>query len=118
MNTPTRERRGRPHSWPVPLALIALSLIPLTAGVLRLVQLAGGPALMPADHRFTGHPIALTTHIAAAAVFAIVGAFQFLPRLRRRSWHRRSGRVLVAAGLVVVTSALWLTLFYEAQPGT
>jgi hypothetical protein len=51
-------------------------------------------------------------------VFALVGAFQFLPRLRRRGWHRRAGRVLVAAGLVVVTSAFELTLFYEAQPGT
>jgi uncharacterized membrane protein YozB (DUF420 family) len=93
-------------------------MIPLSAGTLRLVQLAGGPALMPADHRFTGVPVALVAHIAGAAVFALVGAFQFLPRLRRRGWHRRAGRVLVAAGLVVVTSAFGLTLFYEAQPGT
>jgi uncharacterized membrane protein YozB (DUF420 family) len=93
-------------------------MIPLSAGTLRLVQLAGGPALMPADHRFTGVPVALVAHIAGAAVFALVGAFQFLPRLRRRGWHRRAGRVLVAAGLVVVTSAFELTLFYEAQPGT
>jgi hypothetical protein len=38
----TRER-----SWPLPVALIALSAIPLTAGTLRLIQLAGGPAVMP-----------------------------------------------------------------------
>jgi uncharacterized membrane protein len=112
------DRRNRSRSWPVPAALMALSVIPLTAGALRLLQLAGGPALMPADHRFTGFPVPLVAHIVGAALFALVGAFQFVPRLRRRSWHRRTGRVLVIAGLVVVTSALWLTLFYQAQPGT
>jgi uncharacterized membrane protein len=95
-----------------------LSAIPLTAGVLRLVQLAGGPAAMPADHRFTGFPVALVAHILGAAVFALVGAFQFVPRLRRRNWHRRAGRVVAVAGLVVAVSALWLTLFYDPQPGS
>jgi uncharacterized membrane protein len=104
----------------VPAALVALSLIPLTAGVLRLIQLAGGPAVMPADDRFTGFPVPLVIHIVGAAVFALVGAFQLLPRLRRggRAWHRRAGRVVAAAGLAVAGSALWLTLVYEAQPGT
>jgi uncharacterized membrane protein len=100
------------------VALVALSAIPLAAGVLRLVQLAGGPAVMPADHRFTGVPLALVTHIIGAAVFALVGALQFVPRLRRGSWHRRAGRVLAVAGLMVAASALWLTVFYRAQPGT
>jgi uncharacterized membrane protein len=113
-----RRHRDRPRSWPVPVALVALSAIPLAAGTLRLLQLAGGPALIPADHRFTGIPGALVAHIVAAGVFALVGAFQFLPRLRRRSWHRRAGRVVAVAGLVVAVSALWLTLFYEPQPGS
>ena len=108
----------RLRSWPVPTALVVLSVVPLAAGAVRLVQLAGGPALMPADHRFTGSPVALVVHIVGAAVFALVGAFQFVPGLRRRSWHRRAGRVLAVAGLMVAASALWLTLFYEAQPGT
>jgi uncharacterized membrane protein len=108
----------RPRSRPVPAALIVLSAIPLAAGALRLVQLAGGPAVMPADHRFTGLPVALVIHIVGAAVFALVGALQFVPRLRRGSWHRRAGRVLALAGLMVAASAVWLTLFYEAQPGT
>jgi uncharacterized membrane protein YozB (DUF420 family) len=111
-------RHDRPRTWPVPAALIALSAIPLTAGALRLVQLAGGPAVMPADHRFAGFPGALVAHIAGAAGFALVGAFQFVPRLRRRSWHRRAGRVVAGAGLVVAVSALWLTLFYDPQPGS
>ena len=45
------------RSWPVPVALIALSAIPVTAGTLRLIQLAGGPAVIPADHRFAGFPL-------------------------------------------------------------
>ena len=116
----TRQRGGQPPSWPVPAALVALSAIPLAAGAVRLVQLAGGPELIPADHRFTGFPAALILHIVGAAVFALVGAFQFVPRFRRshRTWHRRAGRLVAGAGLAVAGSALWLTLFYEPQPGT
>lgn len=108
------------RSWPVPVALVMLSAIPLTAGALRLIQLAGGPAVIPADHRFAGFPIPLVVHIAGATTYALVGILQFVPRLRRRhpAWHRRSGRVLAGAGLLVAISALWMTLFYQAQPGT
>jgi len=111
----TRER-----SWRLPLALVALSAIPLTAGTLRLIQLAGGPAVIPADHRFAGFPTPLVVHILGATIFALGGILQFVPRFRRRHpvWHRRAGRVLAVAGLAVAISALWLTLFYEAQPGT
>jgi uncharacterized membrane protein len=123
MSHRTRTSPGRPASaagWPVPAALVALSAVPLTFGTLRLVQLAGGPAVMPADDRFTGFPVALALHVAGSAVFALLGAFQFAPRFRRlhRTWHRRTGRLLAVVGLAVAASALWLTLFYAPQPGT
>jgi len=104
----------------VPIALLLLSAVPVLAGTLRLVQLAGGPALMPADHRFGGFPLPLMTHIVMASTYAVVGAFQFVPRFRRnhRGWHRGAGRVLAAAGLLVAGSALWMTLFNAPQPGT
>jgi uncharacterized membrane protein len=117
----TRDRgRRRSRGWPVPLGLAALSFVPLTAGTLRLVQLAGGPELLPDSSRFDAFPVALVVHILGAAVFALVGMFQLVPGIRRkhRTWHRRAGRVVAAAGLAVAGSALWLTLFYEAQPGT
>ena len=106
--------------WAVPAALVALSVIPLTAGVLRFVERVGGPAVMPADPRFSSFPVALTVHLFASATFALVGAFQMAPGLRRRhpAWHRRAGRVAALAGLVVAGSALWVTLLYSPQPGT
>jgi uncharacterized membrane protein len=120
----TTGRPARPPSrgagWPVPAALIALSAIPLTAGAFRLIQLAGGPQLMPADDRFAGFPAPLVAHIVGAALYALVGAFQFLPHFRRRhlTWHRRAGRILAVAGLLVAGSALWMTLLYSPKPGT
>ncbi|MFN8196362.1 MAG: DUF2306 domain-containing protein [Nocardioidaceae bacterium] len=115
---PARARHRR--SWPVPVALVLLSTIPLVAGALLLVQQAGGPALVPADDRFDSFPVALGLHVAGSAVFALVGCFQFVPRLRRRhlTWHRRAGRALVVAGMLVCGSAVWITLTYHAQPGT
>src|SRR3712207_4561576 len=75
---------------------------------------------MPADDRFTGFPVALVVHIVGSALFALVGALQFVARFRRRhlTWHRRAGRVLAVAGLAVAGSALWLTLLTPAKPGT
>jgi uncharacterized membrane protein len=120
MNYMSTGHRGRPRSWPVPAALLALSAVPLIAGTFRLIQLSGGPELVPVDDRFTGFPAALVIHIVGAAILALVGAFQFVPHIRRhhRTWHRRAGRVVAVAGLLVAGSALWLTLSYAPQPGT
>jgi uncharacterized membrane protein len=75
---------------------------------------------MPADDRFDAIPMALIVHIVGCGIYALVGALQFVPRFRRRhlGWHRRAGRVLAVAGLLVATSGLWMTLGYAAQPGT
>ena len=104
----------------VPGALVGLSAIPVVAGALRLVQLAGGPDVLPADPRFAGLALPLVIHIIGAATYAVLGAFQFAPRFRRRhlAWHRRAGRVLAVAGLCVAGSALWMTLAYSQKPGT
>lgn len=115
-HTATGPRRG----WPVTALLLLLAAIPVASGVLRLVQLAGGPEIMPADLRFTVAPEAVVLHVVASAVFAVAGPFQLLPRLRSggRSWHRRAGRVVAGAGLLVAGSGLWLTLGYAPKPGT
>jgi uncharacterized membrane protein len=112
---PTRSTTG----W-VPFALVALVLVPAIAGSLRLVELSGGPLLLPANPRMTASPIPVVVHIISAVTYAILGAFQFSSRFRRRrpGWHRIAGRVLVVLGLAVAFSALWMTLFYPRQPGT
>jgi len=105
--------------WLIPLGLILLSLIPIVSGSLRLTQLAGGPELIHAAARFTGSPIPVILHIVAATLFSVVGAFQFLPALRRgrRSWHRMAGRVLIPAGFVLAMSGLWMATIYPHPVG-
>ena len=106
-------------SWRVPAALVALTAIPLAAGSLRLLEIAGGPQLLPTNPGSRPPPAPLILHVVAAVVFAVIGAFQFPARLRRRhrTWHRRAGRVLVTAGLAVAGSGLWMTLSYPDAPG-
>ena len=115
----TARGSGRSNQW-VPFALIALVLIPAIFGSLRLIGLAGGPQLMPADPRMTASPLPVIVHILSALTYAVIGAFQFSARFRRRrpGWHRAAGRILVVLGLAVAVSALWMTLFYPRQPGT
>jgi uncharacterized membrane protein len=106
-------------SWPVLVALLVLSLIPVISGSLRLLEIAGGPQLLPTNPRIDAFPAPLVVHVVGAALYAFVGAFQFSARLRRRhlNWHRKAGRILVGAGLAVAGSALWMTLFYTGAPG-
>ena len=106
-----------PRGWRVPAALVALSLVPVLAGAARLVELGGGPAVIPADARFTSSPLPVVVHITCATTYALLGALQFSAGIRRRwpRWHRTTGRVLVGAGLGVALSALWLTLFFAPQ---
>jgi uncharacterized membrane protein len=99
----------RTGAW-LPYGLIALVVIPGVGGVARLVELFGGDATLPAKPHVTESPLPLILHIIAALTFAVVGAFQFSPRLRSRrpGWHRASGRLVVALGLAVALTALWL----------
>jgi uncharacterized membrane protein len=100
-------------------ALLVLSAVPLAAGAFRLTQLAGGAEITPANARFFASPLPVALHIVSAGVYALLGAFQFAPGFRRRrpGWHRAAGRLLVACGLVVGLSGLWMTLFYPWPDG-
>jgi uncharacterized membrane protein len=102
------------------VALLVLSAIPLAAGVFRLTELGGGAEITPANARFFASPLPVVLHIVSASVYAILGAFQFSARFRRRrpGWHRAAGRLLVPCGLLVGLSALWMTLFYPRADGT
>ena len=54
-------RSNRSIGW-VPFALVALVVVPAIAGSLRLVELAGGPHLLPASPRLTASPLPLAVH--------------------------------------------------------
>jgi uncharacterized membrane protein len=113
---PTRSSRS--IGW-VPYPLIAIVVVPAIAGTLRLVELAGGPHMLPVNPRITASPVPVIVHIVCAVLYSVLGAFQFSSGLRRRwpNWHRVAGRVVVGLGLAVAFSALWMTAFYPHIPG-
>jgi hypothetical protein len=113
--------RQKPRArWLVPAALIFLSLVPVTAGAVRLTDLMKGE-ITPDNARFFDSPIPVLIHIPTVTVYLLLGAFQFVPSLRRGkrgrlSWHRIAGRILVPAGLLAALSGLWMAVFYDLPP--
>ena len=70
------------RSWPVPVALVALSAIPLDRRA--PCGWSSSPAAPESCRPTTGSPASrspLVVHIVGAAVFALVGMFQFVPAL-------------------------------------
>lgn len=105
--------------WWVPVGLIFLSLIPLIFGAVRLNELASGAEITPDNARFFASPSPVVIHIIASAVYALLGALQFVGRLWQRGskWHRWVGRFLVPVGLLVGLSGIWMTVFYPRAEG-
>ena len=95
-NVATAARR---RVWLVPAGLIALSLVPMVAGAVRITELARGAQVTAENQRFFEMPVPVVVHIISASLFLVFGAFQFVPGLRRRRWHRMAGRALVPLGI-------------------
>lgn len=97
-----------------PYLLLALSVVPMLGGVLRLLRLGGAIAPIADDARFLQAPLPVLIHILAAFVYSVIGAFQFDDRLRARhpAWHRRVGWVSAVAGGLAALSGIWMTLRY------
>jgi uncharacterized membrane protein len=107
----------RTRQWPVPTVLLLLSLVPMIAGAARITQLTAGAAVTAENARFLASPAPVLVHIGSASLYCLLGAFQFVPALRRRRpWHRISGRLLVPLGLAAALSGLWMALFYPRPP--
>ena len=101
------------REWLAPAGLILLSLVPVVAGSMRLTELASDPVVTADNVRFVVFPAPVVVHIVGATVFALLGALQFAPSLRRHRWHRISGRIAAPAGLLAALSGLWLTVFSD-----
>ncbi len=107
------------RDWLVPAALVALSVVPGVAGVVRLTELAGGAAVTADNARFFASPLPVVLHVLAAVAYSVLGAFQFAPAFRRRrpGWHRGAGRLLAPCGLLAAPSGLWMAHFYPRPAG-
>lgn len=113
--TPTSGVKKRTkNQWLLPAGLILLSLVPVIAGAFRLTELTLGAGITEANARFFHSPIPVVVHIIGATTYLLLGALQFVPRLRkgRPSWHKVAGRVLVPAGLLAALSGMWMGVCY------
>lgn len=110
---PTATVRAR-REWWIPASLLALTFVPVAAGVFRVAELAAGEA-NEANQRFFDAPVPVVVHVLGAVTYCVLGAFQFMPSFRRRRprWHRWSGRILVPAGLAAALSGLWMSVSYD-----
>lgn len=98
--------------------LLVFAAMPLSFGVLRLLQLAGISDVMP-PARVSPAPLIL--HIVGALLYAILAAVQFSTTIRRHwpQWHRAAGRMALIGATLVAFSALWLTALYATPtPGS
>jgi uncharacterized membrane protein len=114
------QRHNRRPEWLLPAGLTALVAIPVIAGGWRISQLVRGAVITPDNARFFASPVPVVVHIVCASAYCLLGAFQFVPSIRRRRprWHRMAGRVLVPCGLGAALAGLWMTLFYPRPADT
>ena len=115
--TTTARRPAAQFSAGVVIGLLLFGAMPLSFGVIRLLQFAGIVHIMPDVPNEFGLVAALLAHIVGAALYAVLGAFQFSAAIRRRwpAWHRTAGRIGLIGGLLVAFSALWLTFDYASM---
>lgn len=102
------------QSWLVPISLLALNLVPMLAGVVRLGGLSSAHPITAENARFIAAPLPISLHIISASLFCILGAFQFWPDFLRKmpKWHKIAGRIMLPCGIVAAITALWMTLLY------
>ena len=100
--------------WVILVLLLSLSFIPVFGGLLRILEISGGPAIIPENPRVTANPLPTVIHIPSAFIFCIFGAFQFLSSIHRYApkWHRINGGIVALAGIISAISGLWMTHFY------
>lgn len=94
--------------------IVVYSFVPAVGGLLRVLELVGGPAIIPENPRALSTPFPITLHILTSFLFCIAGALQFLPSIRRHhpATHRVIGRTVVLAGCLAAASGLWMTHIY------
>lgn len=102
------------REWIIIGALLIFSFIPNMAGLLRMLELSGGPSILPQNPRAVAMPLPIVMHIAASFLFCIFGIVQFTPSLRKFNinFHRALGRLLALSGIVSALTGLYMTLVF------
>jgi hypothetical protein len=104
------------RDWLIPTLLTIYAILPLIPGAFRMIELGGGPQILPENPRALGAPLPVIVHIVSAFFYTVAGAWQFSPALRRTPWHRRAGRLLAPLGLVAALSGVYMTLVFPTAP--
>jgi len=101
--------------WTILAVVMVYTFIPSVGGLIRVLELAGGPAIAPENPRASAAPVPIVLHILSSVVFCLLGAIQFLPSVRRHhpATHRGFGRLVAAAGCLCAGSGLWMTHVYS-----
>jgi hypothetical protein len=103
--------------WWILISLLLLSFVPGVGGALRLLELMQDSQLefLPANPRVQSAPTPVIFHLIGVIPYCFIGAFQFLPSIRKRypNFHRGMGGALIVAGLFSSVSGLWMTHFYS-----
>ena len=102
------------REWVLLAIILIYSFVPAVGGLLRIIELGGGPAIVPENPRAIADPLPVVLHILSSFLFCIVGAVQFLPSVRRHypAMHRVAGRLVAAAGCASALTGLWMTHFF------
>ena len=102
------------REWMLLACILLYSFVPTFAGLLRVAELSGGPAIIPANPRALAAPVPIVLHIIGSFLFCLLGALQFMPNFRHRhiAWHRLAGKAVAAAGLLSAATGLWMTVMF------
>jgi uncharacterized membrane protein len=96
---------GRVARWPLGVVVGFLVLIGIGASATFYLR-------EPYNPGFLDFPIIVALHVILGGVYLALAPFQFVRRIRSRhlAYHRRAGRALVAIGLVIGATALFMGL--------
>lgn len=96
------------------LAFIGVAVVVRrTLVLLYPAQFAGNfPPARALDGVFAAHRALTLVHIIPGFLFMVLGPLQFAKNIRSRylRFHRWSGRVLVISGLIIGSTAIWMSL--------
>ncbi len=95
--------------------LLVLSAVPMLAGISRVLSLSTGAFKLDGHERFAADPWVAALHMIGATAFATLGAFQFVPSLRRGAWHRLTGRVLSVLGITAAIAGTSMALRWSPK---